>query len=125
MRNVECDVGSLVRRPERRLLLVGIGEAQAARSRCLITSQISSEDCPQQRARGDEALTVLRKMKAGGALQLVGRKQFLPTGFVWAKRLQIDSPELHFVFGQRERRLDLEARVGDVHDLAHAALPTD
>src|ERR1700733_11000811 len=62
-------------------------------------------------------------MKSGGAAGFVGGEYFLPTGFVWTDRFQIDPPELHFVVGQCERRLNLEGRILNVPWLIHV-VPT-
>src|ERR1019366_1451908 len=94
MGNVERDIARM-RWPQRRFFFLGVGEAQAARIRC----QVACQDCPQKGPRGNKALTVPEKMKAGSALQFVGGKRLLPTGFVGTDSLQIDSPELHFGFG--------------------------
>ena len=117
MGNVEGDIAASEDWPQRRLFFFRVGEAQTV----WIRSQIAGQDCSQPSSCGNKALTVGRKMKAGCTRQLVGRKHLLPTQFVSADGLQIDPPEVDFVFRQRERGLDLEAWVGDVHRLAHVS----
>src|SRR5258706_14576510 len=85
---IECDATARVGWTERRFFFLRVGKTQGVR----ISRQIACQDNSQKGSRRNKALTIARKMKAGGACRFVGRKHRLPPGFIATNGVQIDSP---------------------------------